>query len=106
MCCIELCIPKACPRLVITLVCTWVVPRSYYRCTDNLQRSIGGDRYDSNSRRTVYTTDLGDFIGAVEERDHFAVEEIYYHNGNATMRVIGNGTDILIEAQQNMIRAG
>jgi hypothetical protein len=42
----------------------------------------------------------------VEERDHFAVEEIYYHIGNATMRVIGNGTDILIEAQQNMIRAG
>jgi hypothetical protein len=42
---------------------------------------------------------LGDFIGTVEECDQFGVEEIYYHTGNATMRVIGNRTDILIEAQ-------
>jgi hypothetical protein len=97
---------SVCRSLATTLVCTWAVPRSYYRCTESLQRSVGGDRYESDSRRTVPNTDLEEFIGAVEERDQSAGEEIYYHTGNATMRVIGNGTDILIEAQQNMIRAG
>ena len=101
---------SVCRRLARGLRLPWSAHGQYPGLIIDVRRVyrgvFGGDRYEPGSRRTIPATDLENFIGAVEERDHFAVEEIYYHTGNATMRVIGNGMDILIEAQQNVIRAG